>query len=364
MRNRFHAICPYFAMFPEDFAERWISKLTVPGDVVLDPFCGRGTAPFQALLMDRQAVAGDINPVAYCITRAKTNAPSLSAVRARITRLENEFEPEEDQAAIEMLPEFFRHAFSIGTLRQLMYLRRRLRWKESDVDCMIAALTLGGLHGESERSQAYLSNQMPRTISTKPAYSVRYWKKRRLKAPHRDAFALLRDRATYRYVSPRPSGRATVVCTDMRELPRRPEVPPGSVRAVITSPPYLDITNFEEDQWLRLWFLDGPPEPTRFRLSRDDRHYNLDSYWGLIADTWRTLGRLLEPDGEVVFRLGFKNLTPERIVEGVLAASQLSKRPVEVASHEVSDIRRRQTDAFRPGSKGCLREVDVHLRVS
>ena len=24
-------------------------------------------------------------------------------------------------------------------------------------------------------------------------------------------------------------------------------------------PPYLDVTHFEEDQWLRLWFLGGPP---------------------------------------------------------------------------------------------------------
>ena len=63
MRNRFHALCPYLAMFPEGFAERWIDELTVPGDLVVDPFCGRGTTPFQALLMGSNALAGDINPV-------------------------------------------------------------------------------------------------------------------------------------------------------------------------------------------------------------------------------------------------------------------------------------------------------------
>ena len=34
MRHRFHSICPYFAMFPESFAETWISNLTKRGDTV------------------------------------------------------------------------------------------------------------------------------------------------------------------------------------------------------------------------------------------------------------------------------------------------------------------------------------------
>src|ERR1700693_3966210 len=93
MRNRFHALCPYFAMFPESFAETWIERLTRPGDLVLDPFCGRGTAPFQALLMDRKAAGNDINPVAYCVSRAKLGAPAEASVHRRIARLQGEFEP-------------------------------------------------------------------------------------------------------------------------------------------------------------------------------------------------------------------------------------------------------------------------------
>ena len=72
-RHRFHSLCPYFAMFPERFAETWISRLTKPGDRVLDPFCGRGTTPFQSVLMGREAIACDINPVASCVSKAKTN---------------------------------------------------------------------------------------------------------------------------------------------------------------------------------------------------------------------------------------------------------------------------------------------------
>ena len=116
MRHRFHSLCPYFAMFPESFASDWIERITKPGDIILDPFCGRGTAPFQALLMKRHALACDVNPVAYCITRAKTNAPSISTLLRRLTILEHEFDEREWGSEARKSSEFFHLAFDRGTL--------------------------------------------------------------------------------------------------------------------------------------------------------------------------------------------------------------------------------------------------------
>lgn len=364
MRHRFHSICPYFAMFPESFAAVWIDRLTAPGDLVLDPFCGRGTAPFQALTMGRLAVANDINPVAYCVTRAKTNAPPRSSLLGRLTRLEKLYHERVRDCPEEHLPDFFRHAYSPGTLSEIRFLRSRLRWKTSDVDCMLAALILGVLHGESQKSPSCLSNQMPRTISTKPDYSIRFWKERGLVAPRRKVFSILRDCVAFRYKSQRPGTRATVIQGDFRSLPavlRHHERP---IRLAVTSPPYLDTTNFEEDQWLRIWFLGGMPHPTYGQISKDDRHERLDSYWRMISDIWRVLGLVLARDGFVVFRLGGKKVTPDRIVKGLEVSSVFSGRPARLVSSEVSLIRKRQTDAFRPGSTGCVQEVDCCFQLA
>jgi DNA methylase len=350
-------------MFPESFAATWIERLTKPRDLVLDPFCGRGTAPFQALLMDRQAIGGDINPVAYCVTKAKTNAPHRSSLYRRLTRLEGQFEPGGWEEERERMGEFFHQAFAPRTLSQILFLRATLKWQASNVDCMLAALILGALHGESKRSSAYLSNQMPRTISTKPGYSVRFWRKHGFQAPERDTFALLRRLIEYRYASAVPKSNANVLRTDFRDLPRLLPSERRSVGLVITSPPYLDVTNFEEDQWLRLWFLGGPPRPTYRKVSKDDRHERPDSYWRLIADMWRVLGRLVKNDGNVVIRMGGRKLAPHQIVAGLEAASIFSKRSVELVSSEVSPIVKRQTDSFRPGSTGCAREVDCWFRM-
>ena len=364
MRHRFHSLCPYFAMFPESFAEKWIERLTEPGEYVLDPFCGRGTAPFQALLMDRKAIAIDINPVAYCVTKAKTNAPASSAVRRRLTILEQQFESDEWEEERKVLPEFFRIAYSPSTLRQILYMRNQLRWKQSDTDCMIAALLLGSLHGENSGSPTYLSNQMPRTISTKPAYSIRYWRERGLRPPNRSTFDILRRQFIYRYESDPPKRKAVVLQMDMRDLPRVKEVLPNRIACAVTSPPYLDVTSFEEDQWLRLWFLGGPPHPTYGEISKDDRHQNPSKYWNMIADMWRTLGLILAPKSDVVIRLGGKRHTPEQLVDGLIGAGAVSNRRIKLVRYEVSEIRNRQTDAFRPGSIGCRLEVDCHFRIA
>ena len=70
----------------------------------------------------------------------------------------------------------------------------------------------------------------------------------------------------------------------------------GNVTDVITSPPYLDTTNYREDQWLRLWFLGGEPLVPRGR--GDDRHYSKDIYWKFIQASMKGLGPLLAELGE------------------------------------------------------------------
>jgi len=360
MRHRFHALCPYFAMFPESFVEQWVTELTRPNDVVFDPFCGRGTAPFTALLMERRAIGNDINPVAYCVSKAKTNAPAASQVRRRLTMLEQGYDRDEWEAERRSLPEFFGYAYGRETLRQLLYLRQRLHWRKSDTDCMIAAVTLGSLHGDGA-SASYLSNQMPRTISTKPGYSVRYWQEHGMRPPKRNAFDVLRRTVSFRYASEPPSDRALVLSEDVRDLPRYVHTFPRPVRFAITSPPYFDTTNYEEDQWLRLWFLGGAPHPTYGVISRDDRHEKTTRYWGLIGDMWRSLAVILDENANVVIRIGVRGMAPRRVAEAVEGTSALSRRPTKLVRWEASPAKGRQTKAFRPGSEGVAVEVDCHF---
>src|SRR5580658_4354553 len=87
-RHRFHSICPYFAMFPEAFVRRNLLAWSKRGDVVLDPFSGRGTTVFESLLNGRRGLGCDTNPVAVCLSKAKADPPTLGEVTDRLAVLE------------------------------------------------------------------------------------------------------------------------------------------------------------------------------------------------------------------------------------------------------------------------------------
>lgn len=344
-------------MFPEAFAEEWIEKLSRPGDVIMDPFSGRGTAPFQALLMDRIGVGWDINPVAACLNLAKLRAPGFTTVRTRIQELGRTYCPDEwlDQALA--MDEFFRLAFDQNVLARLLYLRSTLRWKVRRTDAFVAALVLGSLHGDI-KSHKYLSNQMPRTISTKPRYSVNYWATKGLAPPKRDVFKLLEESARFRFASPRPERQGHAFFGDMREIPLRWTGP--QVAAVITSPPYGAVTSYEEDQWLRLWFLGGPNNPRKNQITRDDQRQNADDYWRFIGDFWRAVSFVLQPGGSIVIRLGAASARVAELARRLEASFALSPRGLRVMELRTSEIRKRQTGSFTPGTRGCLVELDMH----
>ena len=54
--GRWQGVGPYYAMFPTHFADGVIAQHTSPGDIVLDPFAGRGTAVFSAAHQGRQGI--------------------------------------------------------------------------------------------------------------------------------------------------------------------------------------------------------------------------------------------------------------------------------------------------------------------
>src|SRR5215212_8931570 len=85
--HSFHPMCSYLASFPAALAHAFIARYSRPGDVVLDPFSGRGTAPLQALAEGRIGVGNDLNPLAHLLTSAKVDPPTRSETATRLTTL-------------------------------------------------------------------------------------------------------------------------------------------------------------------------------------------------------------------------------------------------------------------------------------
>jgi hypothetical protein len=346
-RHALHSICPYFAMFPEDFVERHVTAHTDANDLVFDPFSGRGTTVFQSVLLDRRAAGVDINPVAACVSKAKADAPGLLEVLARINELEESFK---DQKA-EGISEFFEACFHFRTMNQILHVRQELKWTSNRIDCFIAAMSLGALHGESHRSELYFSNRMPRTISTKPEYSLRWWKTRGLVAPERNVFSILRKLARFRLADALPTRKGSVYLSDARASSVILSHLQGQVKLVVTSPPYVDVTDYAEDQWLRLWFLGGEPRP-QTRLFPDDRHATPDNYWQFLTEVWAGIEPMMEAVATIVVRIGGK-LSQEQLSNGLqktLRLGMVNSTIVMRSNIQTSSLSKRQTNTFRPGT--------------
>ena len=363
MRHPLHSLCPYFAMFPEQFVAKQLFAYTERGDVVFDPFCGRGTTVFESLLNGRPSSGIDINPVAACIGAAKADPPTLPRVLRRLAELEELL----SSAGEDTVPPgpFFAACFHERTLREILFLRRMLDWRRSRVDRFIAAVTLACLHGESHKSANCLSNRMPRTISTKPAYSVRWWADKGLTPPERRTFEILRNVVRFRLAEGVPILKGRVRLGDARRAGRLLPQLRESVRLIVTSPPYLDTTDYQEDQWLRLWFLGGLEHPTSLG-SGDNRHTNLEFYWRFLQEAWAGCSDLVRKGTVIVVRIGGTRLKPTELEDGLYASLKdgfMAYRVRQLHRAVTTEIKNRQTNAFRPGTTSGRYEHDFSVRL-
>ena len=77
-----HGLHPYPAKYIPQIPATLIRELSEPGDTVADIFCGSGTTLVEALLLGRNAVGFDANPLACLISEAKTGRVSSADLRS------------------------------------------------------------------------------------------------------------------------------------------------------------------------------------------------------------------------------------------------------------------------------------------
>ena len=139
----------------------------------------------------------------------------------------------------------------------------------------------------------------------------------------------------------------------------------GRVKAVITSPPYLNVTRYEEDQWLRLWFLGHQPRPTYSVVSSDDRYVGAENYWDFLSEAWEGIAPLVCRNAVLVCRLAAKGIPRRELTDNLYETLLLSfPRAYLICAPSISKIRNRQTNNFRPNARGCFFEIDYAFKLN
>jgi DNA methylase len=308
-----HSMCSYMGSFPAGLPRYFIEQYSDVGDVVLDPFSGRGTTPLEACLAGRVGMGVDLNPLAALLTDAKVDPPSYEQCILRIAELEHSwrYEPVGNRA-----PHEIRMLFDESvTLPQILHIKDTLH-RDERVDRFLLASLAGILHGHHTRdvvNSRCLSVSMPNTFSMSPGYLERYIASKALVRPPFNAFEKLRARMAHEFAEGVPVRKGRGLLGDARALSTL--IAPGSVKLVVTSPPYLNVVRYGKFNWIRLWLLGESVsdvdaslrvEKTDRRLALSDR-LRFRGYCGFLRGALTECARVLRDDGVCAVTIGDVN---------------------------------------------------------
>lgn len=284
-------MCSYFAMFPPALANVMIQWLSETGDVVYDPFSGRGTVPLEARRLGRCAIAADLNPLAVVLSRAKTSRVASDRILDRLATLEASCKRARPSTL--GVPDHVSMLFSEATLKQLLALRKRLDTGRDD-DAFIMGMLLGVLHLNADAAgrPRGLTVSMPNTFAMSPGYVERYISEHGLQPPDADVFEALRTRLPV--LSPDSVGGVQGQTLLRDATVRAPESLDARVKLLLTSPPYLNVIKYAKFNWVRLWLLGHEPKAVDSRLMASG---SLPKYVSFLCDTLGAQAPAMRRDG-------------------------------------------------------------------
>ncbi len=344
--GRWAGFGPYYAMFPVQFAREVINTMSPEGGAVLDPFCGRGTAPFVAQAMGRSSLGVEINPVAWVFARVKTSPePDTQKLLNRIGQIQDAIEPEDKEPE----NEFQKWAWGPDILGFLKAARRTLEWQNNITDRTLMGFILVHLHA---RKGEGLGNQMQKARAMGPDYAVRWWKEKDSYPPDVDCKSFFQTKFNWRYrhgVIEDSHPSELVLGDSVQVLGQSSQ---NRYDLLLTSPPYFNLTDYRQDSWIRLWALnEGPSLPD---WKNDPRQSNQVLYKQMLTEVFRHSANRLKSRATVWVRSDSREFTKQSTIE--VMKSVWPRRKLFIRSDEPENGT--QTVFFNSG-RSSYSEIDL-----
>jgi len=285
----------YRACFKPQLPQFFIDRLSAPGEGVYDPFMGRGTTPVQAALMGRRSLANDINPLSVLLTRPRLHSPSTQTVAMKLATVpwDRGVEVREDLLA-------FYHP---ETLRELTVLRDWLLEQapldDDQPDPVIDWIRMVAINRLTGHSPGFFS-----VYTLPPNQAVSVDAQRRINAkrdqvpPRRDITKIILKK-TRTLLS---DGGLCVLQTPILTVGSANDargVAAASAALAVTSPPFLDIVQYADDNWLRCWFAGIDVQAVKIAMHRTETAWS-----EMVRDVLIDLARIVRPGGHVAFEVG------------------------------------------------------------
>ncbi|MBL9076395.1 MAG: hypothetical protein JNL08_02760 [Planctomycetes bacterium] len=308
----------YRACFKPSLPAFFVERLSRPGDRVLDPFMGRGTTPLEALLRGRVPCGNDVNPLSTMLLRPRLCPPPLSRITARIGELDLGWHgPLDDDLLAFFHPDTLR---AICALRTYLLARERAGSLDA-VDDWIRMVALNRLTGHSTGFFSVYTLPPNQAVTADAQRKINA--KRAQTPPCRDVRAILtkKSAALLADVSPLWAQDAAVLAQravlSSGPAEALPALADASVQLVVTSPPFLDVVQYADDNWLRCWFGGIDASAVPITMAR-----TVATWQAAMTAVFRELHRVVRPGGFVAFEVGEVRRGKVRLEEAVVPAAR------------------------------------------
>ena len=292
----------YRACFKPQLPDYFIDRFTNPGDLVYDPFGGRGTTVIQAAIRGREIVQNDINPLSIILTKARLTPPTDEELETRLKEIPIQKGLKSD---IDLSMFFEKKTFQeILSLRQY-FIDRRSNKKNDHIDDWIQMVATNRLTGHSSGFFSVYTFPPNQAVSAKS--QIRINEKRQQVPEYRDtkkiilkkSKGLLRNLTQEQRENLNEAAKAAKFLNTPSDKTKT--IKDNSVQLIVTSPPFLDIVQYVEDNWMRCWFnnLDAEEISNQISIPKDLAKWN-----EIMSDVLAELFRVTKSGGIVAFEVG------------------------------------------------------------
>jgi len=304
----------YRACFKPQLPRFFIDRFTAPGDVVYDPFMGRGTTVLEAALAGRTPAGCDINPLSAMLAQPRLSPPTAEEVERRLAEI--------DLSLALSYPRELEVFYHQETLREICALREYLLARDNSgsldgIDRWIRMVAVNRLTGHSPGFFSVYT--LPPNQATSIDAQERINARRKQVPPRRNVRNLIVGKtrsllsdcdAATRAALLRSANRAMLLTRPARSTP---QLKANSVSLVVTSPPFLDVVDYAGDNWLRGWFCGIDTSAVEISM-----HRKVAEWQAAMTSVFRELVRVLRPGGHVAFEVGEVRNGKVKLEEAVL----------------------------------------------
>jgi DNA methylase len=306
----------YRACFKPQLPRFFIERLTRPGDIVYDPFMGRGTTLVEAALLGRHPYGCDVNPLSGILCEPRLRPPLLAEVQQGLAAV--------DFTDAGEMPEELLVFYHGDTLRQISALRKHLLDRErtgalNSVDRWIRMVAVNRLTGHSTGFFSVYTLPPNQAVSARAQAKINSRLNQTPTARDVPGIILSKSRALLRDVTPEVRRHLERVAESARIVigvsSSTPSIEGDSIGLAITSPPFLDVVDYKSDNWLRSWFSGIDAAAVPVTLTKQ-----IDAWKAFVTSTLTELRRILRPHGHVAFEVGEVRGGAVRLDEVVIPA--------------------------------------------